>query len=111
MHIVETAGPVGCEGDDMLLAERMVQRPRHVIGQAICAHLVIDGVLAAQRRIAFEILAQLGGAIIDFVARTIDVFGSPPDIVVNSRQLGLAHSVSPHEPGADPLRIVDLDMK
>jgi hypothetical protein len=47
----------------------------------------------------------------DFVGGTIDVFGSLPDIVVNSRNLGLAHPVGPHDPGAKPLRMVDQDMK
>src|SRR5260370_34656777 len=47
----------------------------------------------------------------DFVGGTIDVFGSLPDIVVDSRNLGLAHPVGPHDPGAKPLRMVDQDMK
>src|SRR5256885_11842715 len=70
MRIVETSGPVGCKGHDMPLAERMVQRPRHIVGQAFCPHLVIDGVLAAQRGIAFEILAHLGDTVMDFVGGT-----------------------------------------
>jgi hypothetical protein len=53
-------------------------------------HLVVDGVLATQRRVAFEILAYLGGTVMDFIGRAIDVFGSPPDIVVNSGNLGFA---------------------
>src|SRR5213079_890721 len=69
------------------------------------------GVLAAKRGIAFEILAHLGGTIMDFAGGTIDVFGSPSDIVVDSRKLGLAHPVGPHDPGAKPLRMVDQDMK
>src|SRR5258706_3277596 len=111
MRVVETSGPIGCKGHDMPLAERMVQRPCHIVGQAFRPHLVIDGVLAAHRRIAFEILAYLGGTVMDFVGGTIDVFGSLPDIVVDSRNLGLAHPVDPHEPGAKPLRMVDQDMK
>src|SRR5712672_4303160 len=47
----------------------------------------------------------------DFVGRTVDVFGSLPDIVVDSRKLGLAHPVGPHDPGAEPLRMVDQDVK
>src|SRR5258705_13529420 len=47
----------------------------------------------------------------DFAGGTIDVFGSLPDIVVDSRNLGLAHPVGPHESGAKPLRMVDQDMK
>src|SRR5882672_8274219 len=47
----------------------------------------------------------------DFVGRTIDVFRSLPDIVVDPRNLGLAHPVGPHDPGAKPLRMVDHDMK
>src|SRR3977135_2183384 len=111
MSVVETSGSVGCKGHDMPLAERMVQRPRHIVGQAFRPHLVIDGVLAAQRGIAFEILAHLGGTVMDFAGRTIHVFGSLPDIVVDSRNLGLAHPVGPHESGAKPLRMVDQDMK
>src|SRR6195256_6503864 len=111
MSVVETSGPVGCKGHDMPLAERMVQRPRHIVGQAFCPHLVIDGVLAAQRGIAFEILAHFGGTVMDFVGGTIDVFGSFPDIVVKSRKLGLAHPVGPHDPGAKPLRMVDQEME
>src|SRR6202011_2282922 len=34
-----------------------------------------------------------------------------PYIVVDSRKLGLAHPVGPHDPGAKPLRMVDQDMK
>jgi hypothetical protein len=64
-----------------------------------------------QRGIAFEILAHLGGAVMDFVGGTIDVFGSLPDIVVDSRNLGLAHPVRPHHPRAKPLRMMDQDMK
>src|SRR3981081_3454278 len=111
MCVVETSGPVGCKGHDMPLAERMVQRPRHIVGQAFRPHLVIDGVLAAKRGIAFEILAHLGGTVMDFVGGTIDVFGSLPDIVVNSRKLGLALPVGPQDPGAKPLRMMDQDMK
>src|ERR1700694_4907020 len=62
-------------------------------------------------RIAVEILAHLGGTLMDSVGGTIDVFGSLPDIVVNSGKLGLAHPVGPHDPGAKPLRMVDQDMK
>jgi hypothetical protein len=68
-------------------------------------------VLAAERGIAFEILAHLGGTVMDFIGRTIDVFGSLPDIVADSCKLGLAHPVGPHDPGAKPLRMVDQDMK
>src|SRR5580700_10019968 len=89
----------------------MVQRPRHIVGQAFRPHLVIDGVLAAQRRITFEILAHLGGTVLELVGGTIDVFGSPPDIVVDPRNLGPAHPVGPHDPGAKPLRMMDHDMK
>ena len=86
MRIVETSGPVGRKGHHVPLAERMVQRPRHIVGQAFFPHLVIDGVLAAQRGIAFEILAHLGRTVMDFVGGTADVFGSLPDIVVDPRQ-------------------------
>jgi hypothetical protein len=89
----------------------MVQRPRHIVGQAFRSHLVIDGVLAAQRGIAFEILTHVGGTVMDFVGGAIDIFGSPPDIVVNSGNLSLAHPVGPHDPGAEPLRMVDQDVK
>jgi hypothetical protein len=58
----------------MPLAERMVQRPRHIIGQAFRPHLVIDGVPAAKRGIALEILAHLGGTVMDFVGGATDVF-------------------------------------
>ena len=67
--------------------------------------------LAPQRGVSLEILAHLGGTIKDFVGGTVDVFGSLPDIVVNSRKLGLAHPVGPHDPGAQPLRMVDQEMK
>src|SRR5258705_1712251 len=60
---------------------------------------------------AFEILAPLGGTVMDFVGGTIDVFGSLSDIVVDSRNLGLAHPVRPHHPRAKPLRMMDQDMK
>src|SRR5712671_3660559 len=111
IRVVETSLPVGRKGHEMPLAERMVQRPRHIVGQAFRPHLVIDGVLAAKPGIAFEILAHLGGTVMDFVGGTIDVFGSLPDVVVNSRKLCLAHPVGPHDPGAKPLRMMDQDMK
>ena len=38
----------------MPLAERVVERPRHIIGQAFRPHLIIEGVFAAERRIPFE---------------------------------------------------------
>src|SRR5258706_4744533 len=95
----------------MPLAERMVQRPCHIVGQAFFPHLVIHGVLAAHRRIAFEILAYLGGTVMDFVRGTLDVFGSLPDIVVYSRTRRLAPPVYHHEPGARPLRMGVQDMK
>ncbi|MGY4419857.1 hypothetical protein ACVWY2_002282 [Bradyrhizobium sp. JR6.1] len=47
MRIIETAGTVGREGHDMPLAERMQQRPGHIVGQALRAHVVIECVLAA----------------------------------------------------------------
>src|SRR4030081_3342359 len=111
MSVVETSGSVGCKGHDMPLAERMVQRPRHIVGQAFRPHLVIDGVLAAQRGIAFEILAHLGGTVMDFVGGTIDLFGSLPDIVVDSRKLGLTYPVRPQDPRPSPLRMGDKDMQ
>jgi len=80
----------------MPLAERMVQRPRHIIGQAFRPHLVIDGVLAAQRGIALEIFPQLGRTAVDFAAGTADVFGSLPDIVVESHNLPPRASRLPH---------------
>jgi hypothetical protein len=95
----------------MPLAERMVQRPRHIVGQAFCPHLFIHGVLAAERRIAVEILAHFGGAVMDFADRTTDVFGSFPEIVVESCNVGLAHSVDPYHPRAEPFRMEDQDMK
>src|SRR5580692_7325913 len=47
----------------------------------------------------------------DFVGGTADVFGSLPDIVGYSRNLDFVHPVGPHEPGAEPLRMIDHDMK
>jgi hypothetical protein len=111
MCVVETFRPVSCEGHEMPLTERMVQRPRHIVGQAFRPHLVIDGMLAAERGIAFELLANLGGAVMDLVGGTIYVFGSLPDIVVDSLNLGLAHPVCPHHPGTKPLRVVDQNMQ
>ncbi len=111
MCVVETPSPVGCKGDEMPFAERVVYRPGDIVAQALRPHFIINGVLAAKRGIAFEILAHLGGTVMDFVRRTIDVFGSAPDIVVDSHDLGLAHPVGPHHPGAKPLRMVDQNMK
>jgi hypothetical protein len=111
MSVIETSRPVGCKGHDMPLAERMVQRPRHIVGQTLRPHLAIDGVLAAQRRIPFEILAHLDGTFTDFVGGTTYIFGLLPDIVVNSRKLGVAHPIGPHDPGAKPLRMVGQDIK
>ena len=47
---VETARPVGRKGHRVLLAERMVQRPRHIVGQADRAQLVIDRLAPARHR-------------------------------------------------------------
>src|SRR6266513_2116300 len=103
--------PVKSRRSQIMMAARTVVPLPRLVGRAFRPHLVIDGVLAAQRGIAFEILAHLAGTVMDFVGGTIDVFGSLPDIVVNSRKLGLAHPVGPHDPGAKPLRMVDQDMK
>jgi putative tryptophan/tyrosine transport system substrate-binding protein len=70
---------------------------RRAVSYVDLTHLVIDGVLAAP--------------VMDFVGGTIDIFGSPPDIVVNSGNLGLTHPVGPHDPGAEPLRMIDQDVK
>ena len=111
MHVVETTGPVGCKGHEMPLAERVVQWPCHIVGQAFRPHVAKDGVLAAERRIAFEILAHLGGTVMDLVGGTVDVFGSLPDIVVDPLNHGLAHPVGPHHPRSQPLRVVDQNMQ
>jgi hypothetical protein len=58
----------------------MVQRPRRIIGQALRSHIIFANLLASLRGTMFEILAQLGGAITDFVGGAIDVFGSFPDV-------------------------------
>src|SRR5258706_5879839 len=100
MRVVETSGPVGCKGYEMPLAERMVQRPRHIVGQAFRPHLVIDGVLAAHRGIAFEILAYLGNTVMDFAGGTIGVFGSLPEVVDDSIHPWTAHTVSAPQPHA-----------
>ncbi len=95
----------------MPLAERMVQRPRHVIGQAARPHLAIERMLAAEPGIALQILAHLDGAVMDFVGRAGDIFGSLPDIVVDPLEHGLAHPVGPHDPGTEPLRMMDQQVK
>src|SRR4051794_8776904 len=95
----------------MPLAQGMVQRPCHIVGQAFRPHLIIDGVLAAERGSAFEILAHLGGTVMNLIGGTTDKFGSLPDIEVHPLDHGLAHPVGPHDPGAEPLRMVDQDMK
>src|SRR6516164_4737682 len=111
MRVVETSGAVGCKGHHVPLTERMIQRPRHIVCQTFGPHLVIDGVLTAQRRIPFEIFVHLGSTVINFACGTADVFGSPPDIVVDPRHLSLAHPVGPHDPGAKPLGMADQEMK
>src|SRR5689334_9075798 len=111
MPVVETPGQVGCKGHEMPLAERMVNRPGDVVGQALRPHVVIDSVLAAWRWIALEFLAHLRGTVMDFMRGATDVFGSLPDIVVNSPKLSPAHTVGPQDPSAKPLRMVDQDMK
>jgi hypothetical protein len=45
------------------------------------------------------------------LATLIDILGSLPDIVVDSRKFGLAHPVGPHDPAAQPLRMANQDMK
>jgi hypothetical protein len=47
----------------------MVQRPRRIIGQALRSHIIFANLLASLRGTMFEILAQLGGAITDFIWR------------------------------------------
>jgi hypothetical protein len=37
-------------------------------------HIIVDSLLASQQGAIFEVLAQLGGAITDFVDEAIDVF-------------------------------------
>src|SRR5947208_14804247 len=111
MRLVETSGSVRGKGHQMSLAERMIQRPRDIVRQALGSHLVVHGVLAAKLRIAFEVFAHLGRTLMNFVCRTADVFGSSPDIVIDSRNLGFAHALGPDHPGAEPLRMMDQEMK
>src|SRR5436305_1103959 len=47
----------------------------------------------------------------DLVGGAIYVFGSLPDVEVDTLNQGLGHPVGPHDPGAKPLRMVDQDMK
>src|SRR5262245_1521558 len=98
MRVFETSGQVRCKSHEMPLAERMVNRQSDIVGQALRPHLVVEGVLAAKRWIALEVLAHLRGPVVDFMRGTTDEFGSLPDIVVNSRKLGPAHAVGPHDP-------------
>jgi hypothetical protein len=81
------------------LGDRLAQRPRHKVGLRPFARLVIDGLLATKRGIAFAILAHLGGSVMDFVGGTTDVFSSLPDIVIDPRNLGFAHAVGRHGTG------------
>jgi hypothetical protein len=111
MRVVETAGAVGRKGHHMPLAERVVQWQCHIVGQAFRPHVAKDGVLAAKQGIAFEILADLGGAFMDLIGGTVDVFGSAPDIVVDPFYHSLTHPIRPHHSGTKPLRMVDHDMK
>ena len=111
MGIVEATGTVGRERDEMPLAERMIERPGHIVGQALGPHLVIERVLATERRIPFEILAHFGRTLEHFVGGAADIFGPFPDIEIDPRDLGLAHSVGPHETGPQPLRVLDHDVK
>ncbi len=67
--------------------------------------------LAPLRDIAFEIFAQLGGAVMHLVGGTADIFGSLPDVEIDPVDLGLAHPVGPHDPGAEPLRMLDQQMQ
>jgi hypothetical protein len=89
MPVIETSGPIGCKGHDVPLPERVVHRPRHVVCQAHRPPVVIDAMLAAQRRIAFQILSYLGGTVMDFLHWTTDVFGSLPNIIVDPRNRSL----------------------
>src|SRR5260370_11246844 len=111
MHVVETAGAVGRKGHDMPLAERVVQWQCHIVGQALRPHVAKDGVLAAKQGIAFEILADLGGAFMDLIGGTVDVFGSAPDIVVDPFYHSLTHPIPPHHSATKPLRMVDHYIK
>ena len=104
----EAPSPVGRKSHHVTLAERMVQRPRHIVGQALRPHVVIDGVLAAT---SFEILAHLAGAVLQLIGWTADIFGSLPHIVADPVDRSVVHSVGPHEAGAQPLRMVDQDMQ
>jgi hypothetical protein len=62
------------------LVEPMIQWPRRIIGQALRSQIIFSSLLASLRGTMFEILADLGGAITDFVGKAIDVFGSFPAI-------------------------------
>src|SRR3954451_9269064 len=111
MCVVETAGAVGREGDDVPLAEGVIERPGDVVGQALRAHLVIDGVLAAERGVALEMLAHLGCTVVQLISWTADVLRSFPDIEIDPRDLRLAHAVGPQQAGAEPLWMMDQDVQ
>ena len=111
MRVVETSGPVGSKGHDMPLAERMVQRPRHS-RSGLSPHIVIDARACspAQHRARDSRAPR-------WHRRGISLAGLPmyseslPDVVVDACELGFAHPVGPHDPGAEPLRMVDQEMK
>jgi hypothetical protein len=67
--------------------------------------------LTARRGIAFEIFPYFGGAALDLLHGTADVFGSLADIVVDPRDRSLPHPVHPQDPGPEPLRVLDQEMK
>ena len=70
-----------------------------------------DPLTAAERGIALEIFAKLRRAVLNFAGRTADIFGSLPHIVIHPGEFGLLHPLFPQDPGAEPLRMVDQDMK
>src|SRR6201987_1350625 len=111
MPVIETSGPIGCKGHDVPLPEPWVHRPPHVVCEAHRPPLVIDAMLAAQRRIAFKVLSYLGGTVMDFLHRTTDVFGSLPNIIVDPRNRSLPHPVGPKDPGAEPLGVLHQEMQ
>ncbi|MCP1887214.1 hypothetical protein J2R70_000103 [Bradyrhizobium japonicum] len=65
---------------------------------------------AAERRIAFEVLAEFARTVQHFADRAADELGSLEHVEVDPRDLRFAHAIQPRKAGAEPLRMLDPDM-